>query len=41
MATMILLAFMFLKDGDWQFSVAQVCYVVATFVLFIAAPQGG
>lgn len=38
MLTMIVLALMFLREGGWQFAVAQAAYVVATFVLFIAAP---
>jgi hypothetical protein len=40
MATMLILGYLFFKDGNWQFSVAQFCYVIATFFLFIMAPDG-
>lgn len=40
MITMLLLGYLFWRDGNWQFGVAQLCYVIATFFLFIMAPGG-
>jgi hypothetical protein len=39
MITMVLLAAMFIRDGLWPLGGAQICYVVATFLLFIV-PAG-
>jgi len=42
MLTMVTLAFMFIRDGLWPLGGAQICYVIATFLLFIvpAVPSG-
>lgn len=40
-STNVVLAYMFLKSGLWQWAVAQGCYGVAAFVIFISATQGG
>ena len=41
MCTNLVLAYLFFKAGLWQWAVAQGCYGVATFVIFISAAQGG